>query len=78
MRCYDGDNCGQVSSPPTKPEYINISSTRPGVLIDVMEGNVQETRLTFKALPTQHWIIGRTLTHLQTHHLHDTTWFRWE
>ncbi|KAK4296672.1 hypothetical protein Pmani_030850 [Petrolisthes manimaculis] len=75
--CYDGDYCGQVLSPPTITEYTNVSTTYPGMDIDVMEGEEQVTRLTFKDLPNQHWSIRCTMTHLQTHHLHDTTWFRW-
>ncbi|KAK3880404.1 hypothetical protein Pcinc_015087 [Petrolisthes cinctipes] len=39
MWCVDGDNCGQVSSPPNKTEYTNVS-TWPGELIDVTEGKV--------------------------------------
>ncbi|KAK3890674.1 hypothetical protein Pcinc_005385 [Petrolisthes cinctipes] len=77
IRCYDGNNCGQVSSPPTITEYTKLSSSLSYKTIDVMEGKEQETRLTFKDLPNQHWSIS-TMTHLQTHHLHDTTWFRWE
>ncbi|KAK4320928.1 hypothetical protein Pmani_008245 [Petrolisthes manimaculis] len=78
VKCYDGDYCGQVLSPPTITEYTNVSTTRRRVDIDVMEGEEQVTRLTFKDLPNQHWSIRCTMTHLQTHHLHDTTWFRWE
>ncbi|KAK3888317.1 hypothetical protein Pcinc_007607 [Petrolisthes cinctipes] len=76
--CYDGNNCGQVSSPPTITEYTKLSSSWSSKTIDVMEGKEQETRLTFKDLLNQHWSISGTMTHLQTHHLHDTTWFRWE
>ncbi|KAK4324351.1 hypothetical protein Pmani_005009 [Petrolisthes manimaculis] len=41
VRCYDGDYCGQVLSPPTITEYTNVSTTWPGMDIDVMEGEEQ-------------------------------------